>query len=574
MTLALSWDATVRPLLGVLLLAIAASVLQAQDSARTQSCDGKTVQVIHINAHRPPFKGEIAYWQRVARKFGLHHATTDTVIIRRFLALETGDKCSDFRVRESARLLRAQPYLTDVSVKAVPDDSGGVAIEVQTTDEISALAAASVGNGHLSYLEIGNENLFGHAILFAVHGADQDLAGRSGGFRATDYQFLKKPYQLDIQADWGQRASSWLIDAFHGYLTDLQRVAWEVGVARTSPGLIELSRGENLDDLALEYRSLGADIGGIVKLGNLKTPFLVGGVLTLVRREVFGGLALTDHGLEADTTLVSQYPRISRARFAGIGAWRDLNFITVTGFNSLAGTEDVPTGAQLFAQLGRGTHSLSGASDIFTLGDVLAGVGSGKSYAELHLISEGRRQLGIPRWDGIVTSGLFAVYLKPNNLNLVRAWSAFAGGWRVQTPFQLGLNEETQRELGYHGALFGGRRVAMGVLARHIVPGVTPRGDVAFGAFVNAARLWAGDAPFGMNTAILPSAGVSLFAATPKGSQRTLRIDFGTALRTGIPKAGWEVRLVYSDFTRTALTEPGDILGAREQLVGPNVFRP
>jgi len=34
------------------------------------------------------------------------------------------------------------------------------------------------------------------------------------------------------------------------------------------------------------------------------------------------------------------------------------------------------------------------------------------------------------------------------------------------------------------------------------------------------------------------------------------------------------VRLTYSDFTRTVLTEPGDILGAREQLIGPNVFRP
>jgi hypothetical protein len=97
---------------------------------------------------------------------------------------------------------------------------------------------------------------------------------------------------------------------------------------------------------------------------------------------------------------------------------------------------------------------------------------------------------------------------------------------------------------------------------------------VAFGAFINASRLWAGDAPFGMNTPLLPSAGVSLFAAAPKGSQRTLRIDFGTALRTGVGHAGWEVRLIYTDFTRTVFTEPGDIRGAREQLVGPNVFRP
>ncbi|HKW47921.1 MAG TPA: hypothetical protein VJN70_10760 [Gemmatimonadaceae bacterium] len=574
MTSAFAWAATVRQFRILPFLAITATIARAQDSTSTPSCDGKTVHVIHVNAHRPPFKGEIAYWQRVARKVGLHHTTTDTVIIRRFLVLETGDKCSDFRVRESARLLRAQPYLTDVKVRAIPDDSGGVTIDVETTDEISVVASASAGAGRLSYVEIGNENMFGQARLLAVHGANGQVEGRSAGFRATDYQFLKKPYQLDVEADWGQHASSWLIDAFHGYLTNLQRIAWEVGIARTSPGLVELSRGEDLDDLALQFRSIGADIGGIVKLGNLRTPFLIGGVVTLVRREVVGGLAVTDHGLVPDTTLLSSYPRVSRARFAGIAAWRNLNFITVTGFNSLAGTEDVPTGAQLFGQLGRGTHSLSGASDVYTLGDVLAGVGSGKSYAELHLISEGRRQLGIPRWDGIVSTGLLAVYLKPTELNLLRGWIGFSGGWRVQTPFQLGLNEDSQRLIGYHGALFGGRRIAAGLLARHIIPGITPRGDVAFGAFVNAARLWAGDAPFGMSTPILPSAGVSIFAATPKGSQRTLRIDFGSALRTGLARSGWEVRLIYSDFTRTALTEPGDILGAREQLIGPNVFRP
>ncbi|HEY2375856.1 MAG TPA: hypothetical protein VGH98_07755 [Gemmatimonadaceae bacterium] len=574
MTLASAWDSTLRLAGTGLLLVVTASVAHAQDSVATASCDGKIVHEIRVDAQRPPFKGEIAYWRRVARKVGLHHATTDTVIIRRFLALATGQECSDFRVRESARLLRAQPYLTDVRVRAVRDDSGGVSIEVNTTDEISALASASVGRGRVSYLEIGNDNMFGDAWLLAVHGANQQVAGHSAGFRMSDYQFLRKPYQLDVEADWGQHASSWLIDAFHGYLTNLQRLAWEVGVARTNPQLVELSRGEDLDDLALEFRSVGADIGGIVKLGNLKTPILVGGVVTLVRREVVGGLAVTDHGLESDTTLDSRYPRVSRARYAGILAWRNLNFIAIEGFNSLAGTEDVPTGAQLFGQLGRGTHSLSGASDVFTLGDILAGVGSQKTYAELHLISEGRHQIGLSAWDGVVTSGLLGVYLKPTKLNLVRAWTEFAGGWRLQTPFQLGLNTESQRLLGYHAALFGGRRVSAGLLARHIVPGVTPRGDVAFGAFINASRLWAGDAPFGMNTPLLPSAGVSLFAAAPKGSQRTLRIDFGTALRTGVGHAGWEVRLIYTDFTRTVFTEPGDIRGAREQLVGPNVFRP
>jgi hypothetical protein len=193
---------------------------------------------------------------------------------------------------------------------------------------------------------------------------------------------------------------------------------------------------------------------------------------------------------------------------------------------------------------------------------------------DLHLITEGRREIGLPSWDGIVSSGLLALYLKPTENNLLRAWTAFAGGWRIQVPFQLRLEAENQRLIGYPAALHGGRRVAAGLLARHVLPGLTSRGDVGLGLFANAARLWAGDAPFGVNTPVLPSAGISLFAAAPKGSQRTLRIDVGTALRTGIVRSGWEVRLIYTAFTRTVLTEPGDILGAREQLIGPNVFRP
>src|SRR5947199_8021337 len=41
-------------------------------------------------------------------------------------------------------------------------------------------------------------------------------------------------------------------------------------------------------------------------------------------------------------------------------------------------------------------------------------------------------------------------------------------------------------------------------------------------------------APFGVNTPLLPSAGVSLFGALPRGSQRLLRIDLGAPLRPRI----------------------------------------
>jgi hypothetical protein len=196
------------------------------------------------------------------------------------------------------------------------------------------------------------------------------------------------------------------------------------------------------------------------------------------------------------------------------------------------------------------------------------------TYAGLHLISEARHQIGAPRWDGILTSGRLGLYWKPSESNLLRSWSEFAGGWRVLSPFQLTLATENQRLIGYKGFAVGGRRLAGGIEARHVVSGLTSKADLGYGTFVNAARLWAGDAPFGMNTPLLASAGVSLFGAFPHGSQRLLRIDIGGPLRTSVVRSGWEVRLLFSDATRLSREEPRDVTRAREQFVGPDVFRP
>jgi len=558
------------------LLAVAPAQAQAQAKPIPNShCDGQRISGIHVSTLRPPFSGEAAYWRRVAHSLGLHHATTDTVVVRRFLALQDGGVCTDFRMRESARLLREQPFIADARVWAVPADSGRVRIEVETVDEIPVIASGSVASGRPSYLEIGNQNMFGDAWLLAVHGSDRILEGRSAGFRMTDYQFLGRPYQFDAATDWGDRTSAWLLDASHAYLTNLQRVAWEAGIAHAGQQFFVLHRGDDVADLGIAYRRTAADVGGVIKLGNLRTPILVGSILTMNQFEPLTAVAITKHdGLLPDTTLQGRYGKIRRARLAGVVAWRNLNFITVHGFDALTGTQDLPTGFQIFGQLGRGTQAFEGQSDVFVLGDMLAGVGSGKTYAELHLLSEGQRLIGQVTLQGVVSSGWFAAYWKPSDPTLLRGWMDYAGGWRVQEPFQLQLSTEDARLIGYHGSLFGARRVATGVLYRRLLPNVTKRGDVAVGAFVDAGRLWRGDVPFGVDTPVLTSAGVSLFGAIPKGSQRILRIDFGAALRPGLPHSGWEVRLTYEDVGRRIREEPRDVAAARVQLVGPDVFRP
>ena len=558
------------------LLAAMPLLAKAQVTApSTSHCNGERISDIHVSTLRPPFTGESAYWRRIARSLGLHHTTTDTVVVRRFLALQNGGVCTDFRMRESARLLREQPFIANARVWAVPADSGRVRIEVETVDEIPVVVSGAVASGRPSYLEIGNQNMFGDAWLLAVHGSDRVLEGQSGGFRFSDYQFLGRPYQFDAATDWGNRTSGWLLDASHAYLTNLQRIAWEAGIAHAGQQFLVIHRGDNIDDLGIAYRRTAADVGGVIKLGNLRTPILVGSILTMQQFELLNGLSITKHsGLVPDTTLLGRYGKLNRARLTGVGAWRNLNFITVQGFDALTGTQDLPTGFQIFGQLGRGTHAFKGQSDVLVLGDMLAGVGSGKTYAELQLVSEGQRLFGQLTWQGVVSSGWLAAYWKPSDPTLLRAWTDYAGGWKIQTPFQLQLSTEDERLLGYHGSLFGARRAASGVLYRHLLPNVSKRADVAVGAFVNAGRLWQGDAPFGVDTPVLTSAGLSVFGALPKGSQRILRIDFGTALNRGVPHSGWEVRLTYDDVGKRIREQPRDIAAARVQLVGPDVFRP
>jgi len=53
-----------------------------------------------------------------------------------FLLLSARQPCTERLRAESERILRFQPFLADATVRAFPDDVGGVRIEVESIDEI------------------------------------------------------------------------------------------------------------------------------------------------------------------------------------------------------------------------------------------------------------------------------------------------------------------------------------------------------------------------------------------------------------------------------------------------------
>src|SRR5690606_25469654 len=103
----------------------ATSSIEAADTTRAPvSCDGKTIAEILVIRQPPTILSKVRpVWIRPAVAIAIQHRNTKANAITPFLQVEQGEECSDFRLAESARVLRAQPYLADANVQAFADDS-------------------------------------------------------------------------------------------------------------------------------------------------------------------------------------------------------------------------------------------------------------------------------------------------------------------------------------------------------------------------------------------------------------------------------------------------------------------
>jgi len=196
--------------LALLLAAVSATNAQSQSlSGLPITCKGERISRIDIDAS-PPFRiNGTNIWERAGRFAAKQHVTTKESVIRRYLALQLGDRCTEVRRAESERILRAQPFIADATVLAYDDGQGGVALTVSTVDEVSLIIGAGIGGGSgVHSLLLGENNLLGTAF----HAESQ---WRKGVHRDTyaakvvDYQFLGRPYQLRLEGGRRELGSDW-----------------------------------------------------------------------------------------------------------------------------------------------------------------------------------------------------------------------------------------------------------------------------------------------------------------------------------------------------------------------------
>jgi hypothetical protein len=540
------------------------------------TCKGERISRIDIDPN-PPFRvtGN-NLWQRVGRLAAKQHMTTREPVIRRFLALQLGDRCTELRRAETERILRAQPFIADASVLAYPDGNGGVTLTVTTVDEVSLIIGAGIGGsgGPIHAFQLGEDNLLGAALHVDAGWKKGERFRDIYAARFIDYQFLGRPYQLFAEGGRRELGSDWRTELSHPFVTDLQRLSWRT-TAGEQNGYFYFKRPGALA-AALRIRRSYSDIGGVVRIGPpLGKLALIGGSLSFEDEDPDAmPKTISDLGILDDTStaLINRYTKHQTARLNGLWGIRNVHFLRVSGFDALEGTQDLRTGFQLATLLGKGVTFLRGKeSDWFGSTDLYAGIASPISYAAFDISGEGRRDEE-GNSDGMLAHGRGALYLKPFNRQTFISDLTFSGGWKQRIPFQLSFADRDGGLRGFRSSdVGGGRRLVARVEDRYLIGRYKSLATVAVAGFADAGKIWAGDSPFGVNTPWSGSVGFSLLAASPPQSRRTARADFAFPVR-GPHGHGWEVRFSVTDVTRVFRVEPRDIFYNRERSVPSSVF--
>ena len=571
---------------GVATLLVATPLaVSAQDSARAVptgdvvrravSCTGQRVNDIVIHSFAPTIAAlrSVPVVADIVRSV---HATTRPDLIRRYLLMTKGDVCTELRRAESERILRAQPFLADASVQAFQGDSGTVDLEVRTIDETSAIVGGGVTSASpfVTSARIGSSNLGGDGIYLVGNWRHEPNFRDGFGIRFTDYQLGALPYILSVEGQQDPLGNHWQIVSAHPFLTDLQRLAWSARGGSTDD-YVFYSIGGDASHAINSQRSF-FDIGGLVRVGPPGRLSLFGASIS-GEREMPGGVPIlvTPAGALADTTtaFANRYVPHRIARVNALWGVRDINFVRVRGFDALTATQDVPVGFQLGTQFGRGLTALGARDDdIFMSGDLYLGAARENMGARLQLQGEGRRSNDLDKWDGVVTSGRAAQYLKISDRQTAIASLEWSSGWRLRIPFALTLGAQRGGVRGYRDEdQPGGQRGIVRFEDRVVLGRPLGLGDAGIGFFADAGRLWAGDVPFGESTPVRASVGFSVLASVPPRSARLWRLDIALPLN---PAGGrrLEFRIVSNDQTSFFWREPDDIQIAREKTVPSSIF--
>ena len=557
-------------------LTITASRAAAQTPDSTQfHCDGRLITAIEVDPHPPAMIGrDPSEVRRAIQHFLFQSGTTHDWIIRPFILAHVGQRCEDRRLPELARVIRAQPYLAAVTVRAESDGADGVRLVVETVDEVPVIIGGGLSHGSISNAKYGNSNIAGSGLL--ASGQWRQGGTYRDGLYLSMRQFglFDQPVVATLDAQRAPLGGTFSVGVSWPFLSDLEHIAWYAGGMHDNSyqSFIRASAPA----LLLPVRRDIWSAGGVARFAWRGAGLMIGPVATYEKsRPAVDALIASDSGIvPADTSILeNRYPPYRTFRVGLAGGIRWLDYVHVQGFDALIGEQDVARGFQIAATVERGLNALSSTdqSSLVSL-DVYSGAGTPRSFVALALRGEELPSGAGDSWSAGVLSGRTAWYVRPSERRTFEASAEFSGGWRERLPLQLALGDPTSGLRGYNGsALAGGRRAVLRLEQRQLAFGTGRFAQWGTAIFTDIGKTWSGDVPFGETTVARASVGVGLLAAIPPKSRRMLRADIAVPVTGGAPK-GWVLRVFAVDATRFFWRDPSDVSPVRAGAPASGIF--
>jgi hypothetical protein len=498
------------------------------------------------------------------------HRRTSEEVVRRELLFRVGDACDPARLAETARVLRAEPYLREATVLALPDPIEGVDVLVTTRDEWSLRVSGRVaGPGFpVRRARVVEENVLGRAIRAQLR-YDGLLRRPAYDADVTAHQFFGLQ---EVQAVLGRSSVGLIAEErlSSPFRSEYDRVAWrESARYRNEPfALVSPVLGQ----VDVPLLAMSADVGAAVRAGTPGRLFVAGAALSGERLVVQGAplaSVAADDSLAA-VLLAGRFAERQRVRVHLFVGARALHYSTHAGVDAVHAYEDVREGVEGGIVVGKSLFGGGGLQrDWFAAGEFFFGEEFHQMLVFARAKIEGRYLLAERRWDGVLADGRVHIYTELGPRSSIAYTAGGAGGWHTSTPFQLTLGgPDGIRGYGL-SSLPVGRRVELLVEHRYFLGTVFGAVDVGTAGFVDVGRGWAGDATFGADTGIRAAVGGGLRLAAPRGSRRTYRLDVAVPLIRG---HGIEVQVALSQQFGVSRGEPTDVARSREQLSSTSVF--
>lgn len=528
------------------------SVVAPSDSAL---CEGRRITEVELGAAIRAVADEVkpAFARPIVNAV-LGGARTKASALRPYVLLRPGNVCTDARRRESERLLRGLKYVANARLRPEPDGDG-VRLIVEANDDLRPIVGMTLDDGTPSSLTLGTVNYSGTGRLVEAHWVDGGGFRDGYGFRVADPTVFGRRAILGLSLESRPPGDRFSVVLNEPYLTQFQSIAWELSF-RDETQYVPLDR--NVDDPSAwrtSWRTFNAGAIGRINLGGLQ--LLGGGLFTHERiTPADSGVIITSEGLEppvAGVLTSSRYVAQSGARFGVIGGVRALSFVTAEGLETVEGVHDVARGVQAATVIGRGISDDDDRPFIAT--EVYAGVGGPRSFATARATVE-RRSADSQRASRLA-AGRLAWYWRVNERQTQEVSAEFTGIWREDTPLALFLDDRLTGPRGYDGATASGSRLFVGRFERRArIGGFGKAVGLGAAAFADVAKLWSGDAPLGVNTDPVFSAGVGFLVAIPRDSRKTIRVDAAFPLSSLEGVGGFDVRLTVTTTGRANSREP------------------